>query len=241
MFESSLMESGGQLKTKTTRWMLVTAIFNLSILAVLILIPLLYPEALPRTALTALLTAPPPPPPPQQKVAEVKIVSEIDSGLHAPTKIPKEIKMLKEEAAPSAGTGVQGMQGMGNGTGGGVQGGLFASLNNSAQVVPRVVAKPPAGPVRVSSGTIAGMAISKPDPIYPPIAKAAHVQGAVILHAIISKQGTIENLVIVSGPPMLANAARDAVMRWRYKPYLLNGEPVEVETSITVNFTFGGS
>jgi protein TonB len=85
------------------------------------------------------------------------------------------------------------------------------------------------------------MAISKPDPIYPPIAKAAHVQGAVILHAIISKQGTIENLVIVSGPPMLANAARDAVMRWRYKPYLLNGEPVEVETSITVNFTFGGS
>jgi len=64
MFESSLMESGGQLKTKTTRWMLVTAIFNLSILAVLILIPLLYPEALPRTALTALLTAPPPPPPP---------------------------------------------------------------------------------------------------------------------------------------------------------------------------------
>jgi len=242
MFESSLMESGGQLKTKTTRWMLVTAIFNLSILAVLILIPLLYPEALPKTALTALLTAPPPPPPPpQQKVAEVKIVSEIDSGLHAPTKIPKEIKMLKEEAAPSAGAGVQGMQGMGNGTGGGVQGGLFASLNNSAQVVPRVVAKPPAGPVRVSSGTIAGMAISKPDPIYPPIAKAAHVQGAVILHAIISKQGTIENLVIVSGPPMLANAARDAVMRWRYKPYLLNGEPVEVETSITVNFTFGGS
>jgi protein TonB len=248
MFESSLMESGGQLKTKTSRWMLVTAIFNLSILAVLILIPLLYPEALPRTALTALLTAPPPPPPPpppappQAKVAAVKIVSEIDSGLHAPTKIPKEIKMLKEEAAPSSGAGgVQGMQGMGSGSGPGVQGGLFTSLNNSAPVVPRVVAKPPAGPVRVSSGTIAGMAISKPDPIYPPIAKAAHVQGAVILHAIISKQGTIENLSIVSGPPMLANAARDAVQRWRYKPYLLNGEPVEVETSITVNFTFGGS
>jgi protein TonB len=171
----------------------------------------------------------------------VKIVSEIDSGLHAPTKIPKEIKMLKEEAAPSSGTGVQGMQGMGSSTGPGVQGGLFASLNNSAQVVPRVVAKPPTGPVRVSSGTIAGTAISKPDPIYPPIAKAAHVQGAVILHAIISKQGTIEQLTIVSGPPMLANAARDAVMRWRYRPYLLNGEPVEVETSITVNFTFGGS
>ena len=102
------------------------------------------------------------------------------------------------------------------------------------------VADNSAAPVRVSSGTVAGMAISKPDPIYPAIAKAAHIQGAVILHAIISKQGTIEQLSIVSGPPMLANAARDAVQRWRYRPYLLNGEPVEVETSITVNFTFGG-
>ncbi len=76
--------------------------------------------------------------------------------------------------------------------------------------------------------------------MYPPIAKAAHVQGAVILHAIISKQGTIENLQVVSGPPMLVNSAMDAVKRWRYKPYLLNGEPTEVETTITVNFTFGG-
>ena len=168
----------------------------------------------------------------------MKIVSEIDSGLHAPTKIPKEIKMLKEEAAPSSGPELQGMQGMG-GSGGGVAGSLFAGLSASAPVVPRVVAKP-TGPVRVSSGTVAGMAISKPDPIYPAIAKAAHIQGAVILHAIISKQGTIEQLSIVSGPPMLANAARDAVQRWRYRPYLLNGEPVEVETSITVNFTFGG-
>ena len=80
------------------------------------------------------------------------------------------------------------------------------------------------------------MAISRPDPVYPAIARAAHVQGAVILHAIISKQGTIEDLQVVSGPPMLTRAAVDAVMRWRYKPYLLNGDPVEVETSITVNF-----
>jgi protein TonB len=76
--------------------------------------------------------------------------------------------------------------------------------------------------------------------VYPPIAKAAHVQGAVILHAVISKQGTIENLQVVSGPPMLAGAAMDAVRRWRYKPYLLNNEPTEVDTTITVNFTFGG-
>jgi protein TonB len=239
------MESGGQLKTKTGRWMILTCTINLSILAILILIPLLYPEALPRTALTALLTAPPPPPPPppppapQQKVAAVKIVSEIDSGLHAPAKIPHDIQKIVQEAAPSSGTGVQGMQGMGNGTGG-VAGSLFASLNNSAPIVPRVVVKP-TGPVHLSSGVVAGMIISKPEPVYPAIAKAAHVQGAVILHAIISKQGTIEQLSIVSGNGMLVNAARDAVSRWRYRPYLLNGEPTEVETSITVNFTFTGS
>jgi protein TonB len=168
----------------------------------------------------------------------VKIVSEIDSGLHAPTKIPKEIKMIHEEAAPVAGTGVAGMQGMGGPGNGSVAGGLFSSLNTNPTVVARVPPKQ-TGPVKVSSGTIAGNIISKPEPVYPAIAKAAHVQGAVILHAIISKEGTIENLQVISGNGMLVNAARDAVSRWRYKPYLLNGEPVEVETSITVNFTFG--
>jgi protein TonB len=118
---------------------------------------------------------------------------------------------------------------------GGVAGGLFSSLNTNTPVVQRVPPKP-AGPVRLSSGVVAGMAISKPEPVYPAIAKAAHVQGAVILHAIISKQGTIEQLSVVSGNGMLVNAARDAVMRWRYKPYILDGEPAEVETSVTVNF-----
>jgi protein TonB len=127
---------------------------------------------------------------------------------------------------------------MGTGTGG-VAGGLFASLNNTP-VVPRVVPKQ-TGPVHLSSGVVAGMIISRPEPVYPAIAKAAHVQGAVILHAIISKQGTIENLSVISGNGMLVNAARDAVSRWRYRPYLLNGEPTEVETSVTVNFSFSGS
>jgi protein TonB len=94
--------------------------------------------------------------------------------------------------------------------------------------------------LKVSSGTVAGMALSQPTPVYPPIAKAAHVQGVVVLHAIISKQGTIENLSVISGPPMLTTSAVDAVRRWRYRPYLLNGDPVEVETTINVNFTFGG-
>jgi protein TonB len=84
------------------------------------------------------------------------------------------------------------------------------------------------------------MLIQKTTPIYPPIAKAARVQGTVVLQAQISKQGTIENLHVISGPAMLQQAALDAVKTWRYKPYLLNGEPVEVETTVNVIFTVGG-
>jgi protein TonB len=105
---------------------------------------------------------------------------------------------------------------------------------------PSVKVEKPKGPVRVSSGVVAGMALSQPKPVYPPIAKAAHVSGAVVLHALISKAGTIQNLQVVSGPEMLRAAALDAVRNWRYKPYVLNGEATEVETTITVNFNFGG-
>jgi protein TonB len=86
---------------------------------------------------------------------------------------------------------------------------------------------------------MAGQILSKPNPIYPPIAKQAHVQGAVVLHAFISKTGTIQKLSVVSGNPMLTNAAMEAVQNWKYRPYLLNGEPTEVETTVTVNFSFG--
>ena len=99
----------------------------------------------------------------------------------------------------------------------------------------------PGGPVRVSAGTASGMVLTKVDPVYPAIAKAAHVQGPVILHAIISKDGTVESLSVISGNGMLVDAARDAVSKWTYKPYLLNGQPTEVETSITENFSLEDS
>ncbi|PYV91208.1 MAG: hypothetical protein DMG90_07815 [Acidobacteria bacterium] len=82
--------------------------------------------------------------------------------------------------------------------------------------------------------------IDRIQPNYPPIARAVGVQGQVILRAIISRQGTIANLQVVSGHPMLVKAAVDAVKQWRYRPYVLNGQPVEVETQITVNFLLSG-
>jgi protein TonB len=86
-----------------------------------------------------------------------------------------------------------------------------------------------------------GDLIRKVQPSYPPLARAARIQGTVLLQALISKQGTIEHLQLISGHPMLVQAAMDAVRQWRYRPYVLNGEPVEVETQITVNFSLAGS
>jgi TonB family protein len=95
------------------------------------------------------------------------------------------------------------------------------------------------GPVQVAGGVMAASVVSQAPPVYPPIAKAAHVSGVVVLRALISKVGTVENLQVVSGPQMLRSSAMDAVKMWTYKPYLLNGEPVEVETTVNVNFSFG--
>jgi TonB family protein len=115
--------------------------------------------------------------------------------------------------------------------------GLQAGMHAAAVAVSPAVS---AEAVEVSAGAIAGNVISRPNPIYPNDAKAAHVQGAVILRAIISKTGTVEDLQLISGPEMLQASAIDAVRRWKYKPYLLNGAPVKVDTMITVNYSFGG-
>ena len=118
------------------------------------------------------------------------------------------------------------------------RGDVFHSIGNNISTVipPRPVA---AKPLVVSHLAEANL-LHKVQPIYPPIARQARVQGAVELRAIISKNGTIENLVVVRGHPMLSAAAIEAVRQWRYRPYLLNGEPIEVETEITVNFLLSG-
>lgn len=85
-----------------------------------------------------------------------------------------------------------------------------------------------------------GNLILRVQPLYPPLAKQARVQGPVVLRALITRGGMIENLQVLSGHPMLVRAAVDAVKQWRYRPYSLNGEPVEVETQITVNFVLSG-
>ncbi|MFZ0419705.1 MAG: energy transducer TonB [Candidatus Sulfotelmatobacter sp.] len=116
--------------------------------------------------------------------------------------------------------------------------GLFES--GTRPVLP--VAPPPTVAQKFRLSHISeGNLIRKVQPSYPPLARSARIQGTVVLQAVISKQGTIENLSVLTGHPMLVPAAIDAVRQWRYRPYILNNEPVEVETQITVNFSLAGN
>jgi TonB family protein len=100
-------------------------------------------------------------------------------------------------------------------------------------------AQQPNGPIRISGGVAAGQIVSKVNPVYPPDAKAQGIQGAVVLRAIIDADGTVQHLDVLSGPAELQQSAMDAVKQWVYKPYLLNGEPVSVQTTITINYSLG--
>lgn len=246
MFEECLVESAGRLKTKRGWTTLLSFVLQCFLIGIMILIPLIYTEALPKQMMTTFLVAPPPPPPPPPPPAPtpvqrvVKVESELESGqLRTPTAIPKKVAMIKEDEAPppSGGFGVVG--GVPGGVPGGSMGGVIGGIISSTPVAVPRVATPQR--VRVSQGVIAGNAISQPKPNYPPLAKAARVQGSVVLQAVIGKDGRVENLKVVSGHPMLVQSALDAVRQWRYRPYLLNGEPVEVDTTITVNFTLSGA
>jgi protein TonB len=159
-------------------------------------------------------------------------VSEIvDGALRAPTKIPKQVKMIQEDEAPPPSTGVVG--GVVGGVPGGSTGGVIGGIIGSTAPPPKVAAPQK---LRVSSGVVEGLKLNAPNPTYPQMARIAHIQGNVVLQATISKTGTVENLRAMQGHPILIQAALDAVRQWKYKPYILNGEPVEVETTITVQF-----
>jgi protein TonB len=147
--------------------------------------------------------------------------------LAAPTQIPKQVA---ENEPPPASFGTAGADGLGDSDAN------VSVFNGHSQ--PTVKAAP-SKPLSISSGVATGMLIQKTEPIYPNIARNARVSGTVELHAIIAKNGTIKNLQVVNGPVMLRQAAADAVRTWRYKPYKLNNEPTEVETTIKVVFTLG--
>jgi protein TonB len=157
------------------------------------------------------------------------------SEFRAPSRISERIKQVDEAAELPLMIGVRGMEGLSNG----IPGGIGSIINDAGTRQPTVVRAKAPSSLGVSSGVMAGYLLTKTMPQYPAIPKAAHIQGTVVLQATISKSGSIENLKVIGGPPTLQQAAMDAVRSWRYKPYLLNGEPVEVETTINVVFNLG--
>jgi protein TonB len=163
-----------------------------------------------------------------------------DNELIAPREIPRQVAHIEEMAPPPQVSfndlGVEGSTGTGS------RSGIWGAIRDSIHAV-APPAPPAASTVRQfrTSRMLEGNLIRRVQPTYPPLARNARIQGKVVLTAIISKTGTIENLQLVSGHPMLVPAAIDAVSQWRYRPYILNGDPIEVETQITVNFTLSGN
>jgi protein TonB len=251
MFEQSLIDSGA--KTRRTTSVLISFIFQMVLLGVGILIPLLNYYELPATQLMTFLVAPPPPPPPPPPpVAVVKVQKvvprEFDSGkLVQPVAIPDKVAVIEEDEMPQS-AGIAGVVGgvpggMAGGSLGGVIGGIISSAPDVAPPPPPPVKKaPPPTPKRIRVGGSVQRAnlINQTRPVYPPLARQARIQGTVKLTAIISKDGSIQKLEVLSGHPLLIPAALQAVKEWRYKPTLLNGEPVEVVTQVDVNFTLSG-
>ena len=240
MFEDMVISSPNPQKTNKPWTVVVSMIAQTIFLAILILIPLIYTEALPKTMMATMLTAPPPPPPPppppvQTQVVHVKPqVHLMDAGkLVAPKAIPKDIKIIKEDIEPDM-MGAQG--GVPGGVPGGQMGGVIGGVIGSVGGAPPPP-KPAQSRIRQGGAVTAASLINRVQPNYPPLARQTRISGTVRLHAIISKDGTVQQLEVLSGHPLLVQAALDAVRQWRYRPTTLNGEPVEVDTTIDVIFS----
>jgi len=243
MFEEMVISNPKNKKTNTPFTVLVSTLLQVGFLAILILIPLIYTEALPKTLMSSILLAPPPPPPPPPPPAAVQVVKIkpvahlMEAGkLVAPKAIPKDVKIIKEEEMPpDMGSGMVGgvPGGVAGGSMGGVIGGVIGGAVSTAPPPPKAVLTRQ----RVGGAVQAAKLVNKVQPIYPPLARQTRISGTVKLHAIIGKNGAVEQLQVVSGHPLLVQSALDAVKQWRYQPTLLNGDPVEVDTEIDVIFS----
>jgi protein TonB len=238
---SELVESVAVKKQTSKPWTVAaSAIFQFACLALAFLIPLIYTQALPKTILTDFLLAPAPSLPPASARTERppsgrQRVRLFENGVvHEPTAVPPKVGMFQEAPLPPedlAGSGMSGGRG-------------DFDLLGSVRSGPVVASPQPPAPVatqRIKQGGVieAAKIVSQLQPVYPTLARQASIQGAVLLQAVIDKDGRVSELQVLSGSPLLARAALDAVKQWRYQPTLLNGQPVEVETTITVSFVLG--
>lgn len=245
MFQESLVGSGAA--ARKTWSFAVSLLAQTAAIGLALLATMAYTPLLPAAGFAVWLEAPPPPPgappPPPEHVEAVRQLDRYHDRLVQPREIPAEIAMIAdpEDAPPSI--DIAPFVGVAGGLGARIPNGVIDSIGTS---VPKPVERPkpqpkveepaPADPVRVSSTIQAARLTHRVQPDYPAIARQAGVSGKVRLKAIVSTEGSIEQLNVLSGHPLLIPAAVSAVKQWRYRPTLLNGKAVQVVTDIEVNF-----
>jgi periplasmic protein TonB len=241
IFEHNLIESGGVAVRRNPWANAGSLVFQVFILGFLVLPPLFHTAPLPNTRLLTLLCAPPPP----ALAAPVSTTRpKTSTGISTQISIPdpKAVSLPEERVQPADGAmrGVVG--GVPGGMPGGVPGGVLGEVLRTAGNAPRLTDPSSMAPkkIHVAPRVAEGNLIHDVLPEYPAEAGRGRIEGTVVLMAVIDRDGFVRDVRVQSGVPLLAKAAIDAVKQWRYRPYLLNGEPVEVDTQITINFTLAG-
>jgi periplasmic protein TonB len=244
MFADYISDSAWDNRPRRGLTTLASFAFQGIAVGVLLLLPLIYTEGIPQLKFMTDLVAPSAPPAPQAPASSRPTATNAsnlapDGRIYAISHIPAVTQVIADEVAPPRTE--DGIVGVFSGTSD--RWTANPVLNAIAQapvgIVPSFRPIPTAHPTRVSR-MMEGNLIHRVQPDYPGLARSARIQGEVVLAAVISKEGTIENLRVLKGHPMLVKAALAAVQQWRYRPYLLNGDPVEVETQVTVNFVLSG-
>lgn len=234
--------ASGHLRPRS-RWAAVgSLVFQSTVLLTLIVAPLYRTIPLPKRETVTMLYLQPPA---AAGSNATKLRAPMSVSTYVPTSKTISAPVHTTQEAPVAPVGTTG--GVLGGVPGGVVGGLggtFSAMLNSAPSVPALAKSPEPTPVkriRVASRVVEANLIHDVPPQYPPEAGRARLEGPVVLMAVIGQDGTVKDVRVESGLPILAQAAIDAVKQWRYKPYLIDGEPVEVDSRITINFTLSGA
>ena len=243
MFENSLLDSSARGKTRKPAAFAISLLLQSAVLTFVAAIPFIYAEPLPSRRLMSFLIAPPSPPPPPAPPAAERTVRVIVKArpqpqpIVQPAEIPSAVARFVDPPSPPIISGYA--VSVPGGTG---DAGVKDLIENeiAPPLPPPPIPQPHPEIIRVGGQVAAAKLISQPKPVYPMLAIKTRTQGTVRLEAVINRDGAIENLTVVSGHPLLIPAALEAVRQWRYQPTLLNGVPVEIITTVDVNFTLGG-
>jgi len=241
---AAMLENNHMKPPKGTIDFVVSMAAHSLIIAVGILLPLYFSDAIDLHQVeTTYLVAPPPPPPGiHHAIPRLKTFLATDK-LYTPRVIPKHIRMVKDLQTPPQPipSGVPGgvLGGIPGGQLGGVLRGILGQIGHPVPPLPPPKPVAHRGPYRVGGKVQAPRIIQQVQPIYPALAKEVRIQGTVVIDSVIDEHGNVTQMKLISGSPLLVTAAFGAVQQWKYAPTLLNGEPVPVEMQVTVHFNLG--